>query len=295
MAKKGGLGSGLSALFGENFTELPQETANKQPSTLPIEKVEPRADQPRRTFDEESMAELTESIRAHGVIQPITVRPLDSGFYQIIAGERRWRAARDAGITEVPVHILEADDRTAMELALVENLQREGLNPIEEAEGYRTLMTEYGLTQEAAADAVGKSRPAVANALRLLSLSEPVLKMVEEGTLSAGHARALLPLHDTELQKNAAELVVEKHLSVRQTEALAARLLKPSKPTEEPAAIAVDYVREVERELENALGRKVKLVTGRKKGRIEIEFYGTEDREKLIENLRLFSSLRGNK
>ena len=295
MAKKGGLGSGLSALFGENFTELPQETANKQPSTLPIEKVEPRADQPRRTFDEESMAELTESIRAHGVIQPITVRPLDSGFYQIIAGERRWRAARDAGITEVPVHILEADDRTAMELALVENLQREGLNPIEEAEGYRTLMTEYGLTQEAAADAVGKSRPAVANALRLLSLSEPVLKMVEEGTLSAGHARALLSLHDTELQKNAAELVVEKHLSVRQTEALAARLLKPSKPTEEPAAIAVDYVREVERELENALGRKVKLVTGRKKGRIEIEFYGTEDREKLIENLRLFSSLRGNK
>ena len=295
MAKKGGLGSGLSALFGENFTELPQETANKQPSTLPIEKVEPRADQPRRTFDEESMADLTESIRAHGVIQPITVRPLDSGFYQIIAGERRWRAARDAGITEVPVHILEADDRTAMELALVENLQREGLNPIEEAEGYRTLMTEYGLTQEAAADAVGKSRPAVANALRLLSLSEPVLKMVEEGTLSAGHARALLPLHDTELQKNAAELVVEKHLSVRQTEALAARLLKPSKPTEEPAAIAVDYVREVERELENALGRKVKLVTGRKKGRIEIEFYGTEDREKLIENLRLFSSLRGNK
>ncbi|MBR2731431.1 MAG: ParB/RepB/Spo0J family partition protein, partial [Clostridia bacterium] len=187
MAKKGGLGSGLGALFGDN--EPPRQENKEQ--TLPISRVEPRADQPRRRFDDAALEELTESIRQHGLIQPITVRSLDSGYYQIIAGERRWRAARAAGLREVPVRIIEADDRKAMELALVENLQREDLNPIEEAKGYRTLMQEYGLTQEDAAAAVGKSRPAVANALRLLSLPEPALGLVEDGTLSAGHARAL--------------------------------------------------------------------------------------------------------
>ena len=295
MAKKGGLGTGLSALFGEELiTAAPQE--QKTESTLPISKVEPRRDQPRAYFDETALDELTESIRQYGLIQPITVRALDSGYYQIIAGERRWRAARAAGLTEVPVRIIEADDRRAMELALVENLQREDLNPIEEARGYRTLMEDYGLTQEEASASVGKSRPAVANALRLLTLSEPVLRLVEEGTLSAGHARALLPLRDPAAQKALADTVLGKHLSVRQTELLAARMAKESKKqTPVPAVLTVDYVKEVERELENALGRKVKLVDGKKKGKIEIEFYGADDREKLIENLKLFSSLRRSK
>ena len=297
MSKKGGLGSGLGALFGEELTE---ETNNNQipPMTLPLERVEPREDQPRQQFDQAALAELMESIRQYGLIQPITVRPLDSGYYQIIAGERRWRAAREAGLTEVPVRVVEADDRRAMELALVENLQREDLNPIEEAKGYRTLMTEYGLTQEEASAAVGKSRPAVANALRLLNLSDPVLRLVERGELSSGHARALLPLADAAKQLEAAQAVVQRHLSVRQTEALAARLVKQAaeaEPVKTTREITVDYVKEVERELENALGRKVKLVDGRKKGRIEIEFYGADDREKLIENLRLFSSLRANR
>ena len=296
MAKKGGLGTGLSALFGDDYAAPAQNTEEKAESTLPISKVEPREDQPRCRFDEAALDELTDSIRQYGLIQPITVRALDSGYYQIIAGERRWRAARAAGLTEVPVRIIEADDRRAMELALVENLQREDLNPIEEARGYRTLMEDYGLTQEETSVSVGKSRPAVANALRLLSLSEPVLQMVEEGTLSAGHARALLPVRDAAAQKALADTVIARHLSVRQTELLAARVAKePKKQTPVPAVLTVDYAKEVERELENALGRKVKLVDGKKKGKIEIEFYGADDREKLIENLKLFSSLRRSK
>ena len=293
MAKKGGLGTGLGALFGD---DLPGRGLDE--TKLPISKVEPRRDQPRYAFDEDALAELTESVRQYGVIQPITVRAIDGGYYQIIAGERRWRAARAAGLTEVPVRIIEADDRRAMELALVENLQREDLNPIEEARGFRTLMEDYGLTQEEAASSVGKSRPAVANALRLLSLTPAVLSLVEEGQLSAGHARTLIPIRDEKMQLEAAETVIARGLSVRQTEALAARLAKAQsapKKEEEPSTVSVDYVREVERELENALGRKVKLVDGRKKGKIEIEFYGSEDREKLIENLRLFSSLRSTK
>lgn len=298
MAKKGGLGSGLNALFGDDFA-APAE-AQAPGTTLPISKVEPREDQPRSRFDEEALDELTESIRQYGLIQPITVRKIDSGYYQIIAGERRWRAARAAGLTEVPVRILEADDRRAMELALVENLQREDLNPIEEARGYRTLMEEYGMTQEEAAGSVGRSRPAVANALRLLNLSAPVLSLVEDGSLSAGHARALIPIRDAAAQLEAAQTVISKRFSVRQTEALAARLAKAVPADPEPKAepahdIVVDYTRQVEHELENLLGRKVKLVDGRKKGRIELEFYGADDREALIENLKLFSSLRRKK
>jgi len=291
MTKKGGLGSGLGALFGDVESAKP-ETAER---TLPISRVEPRSDQPRSRFDGAALEELAESIRQHGLIQPITVRKIDGGYYQIIAGERRWRAARAAGLTEIPVRIIEADDRQAMELALVENLQREDLNPIEEAKGYRTLMQEYGLTQEDAAAAVGKSRPAVANALRLLGLSDAAQQLVEEGRLSAGHARALLSIRDDQLLIEAAQTVIDKHLSVRQTEALAARLSNAPARSAAPAPASVDYIREVELELENALGRKVRLVDGKKKGRIELEFYGAEDREKLIENLRLFSSLRRNK
>lgn len=290
MAKKSGLGSGLDALFRNDEKESPREAE----TTLPISRVEPRSDQPRSRFDDAALEELTESIRQHGLIQPITVRKIDSGYYQIIAGERRWRAARAAGLSEVPVRILEADDRRAMELALVENLQREDLNPIEEARGYQTLMREYGLTQEDAAAAVGKSRPTVANALRLLNLPEATLALVEDGTLSAGHARALLPIRDAAAQQSAAQTVIDKRLSVRQTEALAARLAKAPE-REAAAAPSVDYVRAAERELEAALGRKVRLVEGKNRGRIELEYYGAEDREKLIENLKLFSSLRRNK
>ena len=290
MAKKTGLG--LGALFGEDYGESIQ---GESLLTVPIMRVEPREDQPRKSFDDEALEELAESIRNYGLIQPITVRRSSGDYYQIIAGERRWRAARAAGLDEVPIRVIEADDKKAMELALVENLQREDLNPIEEARGYRTLMNEYGMTQEEASSAVGKSRPAIANALRLLSLSQQVLNLVENGTLSAGHARALIPIRDEELQRQAAETVIQKQLSVRQTEALASRLTKEPSEEQAPETVSVDYIHEIEKELENSLGRKVKLVDGRKKGRIEIEFYGTEDREKLIENLRLFSSLRNNK
>ena len=273
MAKKKGLGAGLGALLWE-------EPTLSAPQTLPISRVEPRAGQPRTTFDEPALQELAGSIAEHGLLQPITVRALAGGYYQIIAGERRWRAARLAGLTEVPVRILDADDRTAQELALVENLQREDLNPLEEARGYRALMDEYGLTQEEVSRSVGKSRPAVANALRLLHLPETIAAMVETGQLTTGHARALLSIEDGALQAQAARQVVEKGLSVRQTEALAAHLIK--QPKEKKPAPAVDYAAQASEELGKVLGRKVHIVDGRKKGRIELEYYGADDREALL-------------
>ena len=276
--KSSRLGTGLGALFGE-------ETEEKEAvQTLPISRVEPRRDQPRRDFDPEAMAALTESIREYGLIQPITVRPLEQGYYQIIAGERRWRAAREAGLKEVPVRIVEADDRLAMELALVENLQREDLNPMEEAAGYKKLMDDYELTQEDVARRVHKSRPAVANALRLLALGEKVRKMVAEGVLSAGHARALLPLKSETVQEKIAGDVVSRGLSVRQTEALVNSLLRTSRrPAPEPPA--VDYVKEAERRLSDALGRGVRFTGGVRKGRIVLEFYSADDREALMDAL----------
>ena len=282
MAKdKKGLGIGLDALFG---ADEPEEESELQ--TLPIAKVEPRLEQPREIFNEQALQELADSIAQYGLIQPITARKLDSGYYQIIAGERRWRAARLAGLTEVPVRVIEADDRRVAELALVENLQREDLNPIEEARGYRALIDEYGLTQEEAAKSVGRSRPAVANAMRLLSLCPAVLELVEQGKLSAGHARALVPILDEKLQSAAANEVVEKGLSVRQTEQLAARLMKaPKKAAPEADKIKVDYAAEVASRLSASLGRKVRLIDGKKTGRIELEFYGADDREALIEAL----------
>ena len=275
MAKdKKGLGLGLDALFG---ADEPEEESELQ--TLPIAKVEPRLEQPREIFDEQALQELADSIAQYGLIQPITAR-------KIIAGERRWRAARLAGLTEVPVRVIEADDRRVAELALVENLQREDLNPIEEARGYRALIDEYGLTQEEAAKSVGRSRPAVANAMRLLSLCPAVLELTEQGKLSAGHARALVPILDEKLQIAAANEVVEKGLSVRQTEQLAARLMKaPKKPAPETDEIKVDYAAEVASRLSASLGRKVKLIDGKKTGRIELEFYGADDREALISAL----------
>ncbi len=283
MAKKmTGLGAGLDVLFGG----LPEE--DDRLLTLPIEKVEPRENQPREVFREEALQELSDSIARYGLIQPIVVRRLDTGYYQIIAGERRWRAARMAGLSEVPVRVLEADDRRSAELALVENLQREDLNPMEEARGYRSLMEEYGLTQEETARSVGRSRPAVANALRLLSLSPPVMEMVEKGELSAGHARALIPIADGARQLAAARQAAERSLSVRRTEQLAARLLREEAAGEKKPGdpLAVDYAAEVSEELTELMGRKVRLVCGRRGGRIEMAFYDDEDREALIDTLR---------
>ena len=277
-----GLGTGLGALFeNDDFNEEESELLY-----LPISKVEPRLEQPRNYFDEEALQELSESILQYGLIQPITVRKLDSGYYQIIAGERRWRASRLAGLTEVPVRVIEADDRRTAELALVENLQREDLNPIEEAKGYKTLIEVYGLTQEEAAKSVGRSRPAITNSMRLLNLSEAVMEMVEKGSLSAGHARALIPINDEAQQLAAAQEVIEKGYSVRRTEQLAAKLTRaPKEEKEEKSGISVDYAAEVANRLSLSLGRKVKLVDGKKTGKIELEFYGADDREALIEAL----------
>ena len=219
------------------------------------------------------------------MVQPLAVRDAGNGYYQIIAGERRWRAARLAGLTELPVVVLDADDQTVMELALIENLQRQDLNPMEEAEGYRVLMEDYGLTQEQAAARVGKSRPAVANALRLLALPDEVRAMVEEGTLSAGHARAVLTLSSHRLQKAAAQKIIALRLSVRQAEAMCKRMAAEEKPKKVKPALTVDYVGECEKALTKQLGRKVRIVSGKRKGRFELEFYGQDDLQRLYEIL----------
>mgnify|MGYP000779629314 CR=1 FL=1 len=279
--EKKGLGTGLGVLFGaDEFDDEAEQL------TLPIAKVEPRSEQPREYFDQEALEALADSIRQYGLIQPITVRKLDSGYYQIIAGERRWRASRLAGLTEVPVRVIEADDRRTAELALVENLQREDLNPIEEAKGYKLLIEEYGLTQEDAARSVGRSRPAVTNAMRLLMLTPPVMEMVEKGKLSAGHARAILSVSEPSKQLAVANEIIKKNYSVRKAEQLAARIARePRQAPEESGEISVDYAAEISNELSKKLGRKVKLIDGKRNGKIEIEFYGADDREALIEKL----------
>ena len=282
MASQKGLGKGLGALLGD-FADEPQEKSAYQ--SLPIYKVEPNPDQPRKEFDPEELENLAESIRVHGLIQPLTVREMPTGYYQSIAGERRWRAARLAKLSEVPVVVIDADDRKAMELALIENLQRQDLNPVEEALGYKTLMEDYGLTQEEAAARVGKSRPAVTNALRLLALPDEVRAMVEEGTLSAGHARAVLTLNSQRLQKAAAQKIIALRLSVRQAEAMCKRMAAEEKPKKEKPALTVDYVGECEKALTKKLGRKVRIVSGKRKGRFELEFYGQDDLQRLYEIL----------
>ena len=281
MASQKGLGKGLGALLGD-FAEEPQEKSAYQ--SLPIYKVEPNPDQPRKDFDPEELENLAESIRVHGLIQPLTVREMPTGYYQIIAGERRWRAARLARLSEVPVVIIEADDRKAMELALIENLQRQDLNPVEEALGYKSLMKDYGLTQEEAAARVGKSRPAVANALRLLGLNPEVLELVRSGSLTAGHARAIASLKSEKKQQEAAKKVIALSLSVRQTETLCKNMEKEPAPKKEEV-FAVDYVAECEKSLSKRLGRGVKIVNGKRKGRFELEFYGQEDLQKLLDAL----------
>ena len=281
MAAQKGLGKGLGALLGD-FNEVPAEKSPYQ--LLPIYKVEPNKDQPRQDFDELELQALADSISEHGVIQPLTVRELSSGYYQIIAGERRWRAARLAGLRDIPAVIIEADDRKVMELALIENLQRQDLNPVEEALGYQALIADYGLTQEEAAKQVGKSRPTVANALRLLNLCPEVLQMLREGKLSSGHARAILTLKTEKKQQEVAQKVCALDLSVRQTELLCKNIDKaPQK--EAPPSFAVDYIGECEKSLSKHLGRGVKIVNGKRKGKFELEFYGQEDLQTLLDAL----------
>ena len=281
MASNKGLGKGLGALLGDFSDEPLEQSAYRE---LPIYKVEPNPDQPRREFDEVELQALADSISVHGVIQPLTVREMPSGYFQIIAGERRWRAARLAGLSDVPVVVIEADDRKAMELALIENLQRQDLNCVEEALGYQALIQEYGLTQEEAAERVGKSRPAVANTLRLLSLSPEVLEMLKQGQLTAGHARAILSLKSEKKQLEAAKKIIALALSVRQAETLCKNMNK-EKPEKKEITFEVDYVAECEKNLSKHLGRGVKIINGKRKGRFELEFYGEEDLQNLLDAL----------
>ena len=281
MASPKGLGKGLGALLGD-FNEEPAEKSPYQ--LLPIYKVEPNRDQPRQDFDEEELQSLAESIAIHGILQPLTVRELNNGYYQIIAGERRWRAARIAKLNEVPAVIIEADDKKAMELALIENLQRQDLNPVEEALGYQSLIQDYGLTQEEAATQVGKSRPAVANALRLLGLCPSVLEKLRTGELTAGHARAILTLKSEKKQMEAAQKICALGLSVRQAELLCKNMTREPAPQKE-ITLAVDYVAECEKSLSKHLGRGVKIVNGKRKGRFELEYYGQDDLQLLLDAL----------
>lgn len=288
MAKaKGGLGKGFGALLGESL--MAGEGEESGVSTLPMTLIEPNSAQPRKNFDPEAMRELTHSITMHGVVSPITVRRAGDGYYQIIAGERRWRAARSAGLTEIPALVIEADDKTVMELALIENLQRQDLNPIEEAQGYHSLMEEYGLTQEQVAERVGKSRPAVANALRLLSLPAEAQQMLADGTLSAGHARAVLAIKDESLRTHEA-LEKMAGMSVRQAEKFAKGLCRPAeKPKEQAAPFAADYSADLAARLEGVLGRRVCIEHGKTSGTVSLEFYGDEDLERLAEALEKLS------
>ena len=281
MASPKGLGKGLGALLGDFAEEIPENSAYQM---LPIYKVEPNRSQPRQDFDEEELQALADSIEEHGIIQPLTVRQLDSGYYQIIAGERRWRAARMANLSEIPVVVMEADDRKAMELALIENLQRQDLNAVEEALGYQSLIEDYGLTQDEAAKRVGKSRPAVANALRLLGLCPEVLEKLRQGALTAGHARAILMLKSEKKQQEAAQKIIALGLSVRQAELICKNMCRePKEEVEQP--LKIDYVAECEKQLSKHLGRGVKIVNGKRKGRFELEFYGQEDLQNLLDAL----------
>ena len=274
-----GLGRGLDSLIPN------ASSGNEEITSLPLQKVEPNPLQPRKIFDEEELEALSQSISQHGIIQPLTVRKGENGFYQIIAGERRWRAARMAGLENVPVTVIEADDKTVLELALIENLQRQDLNPMEEAMGYKQLMEEHGLTQEEVAQRVDKSRPAVANALRLLNLPASICQMVASGELSAGHARALLVLKGQGQQELAAQKIQILSLSVRQAETLCKNMAKEKPLPKVKDPLEVDYVAECEKELSKHMNRGVKIVRGKRKGRVELEFYGDDDLQRLYDAL----------
>lgn len=275
---KRGLGKGLDALFADNAAD-----GASAPVSLRLSEIEPNTGQPRKEFDPEALSQLADSIRRHGILQPLVVRPIPgTGTYQLVAGERRWRAARMAGLSEAPVIIREMDDTAVMEVALIENLQREDLNAIEEAEGFLVLMETYGLTQDEVAAQVGKSRPAVANTLRLLGLPEDIRAMVREGRLSQGHARTLLAVEREEDMRQLAELAITKGLSVRELEKLVKRLGKEEK-TEKPLPNV--FALETERSLGDLFGRKVKVVEGKGKGTLSLEYYGEDDLRALVKRL----------
>ncbi len=285
MAKAKGLGKGLDALMGDAATLQSQEAGSV---VLPISQVQPGLNQPRKRFDDEALADLAASIQEHGIIQPLTVRRLSTGYYQIIAGERRWRAAKLAGREDVPVVIIEADDRKVLELGLIENLQREDLNPVEEAEGYLALLTDFGLSQEELARRMGKSRPAIANALRLTALPPSVRELLAEGRLTAGHGRAVLMVEGEQAQASFAQKIVDEGWSVRQAEARAKHftLLPPqdntSKDASDPHLI---YIQAAEKQLSARLGRKVSIKNGAKKGKLELEYYNVDDLNDLLDLL----------
>ena len=275
--KQSGLGKGLDALLLENSTYDEIST-----SELPINEIVPNKDQPRKTFDEAALNELADSIKQHGVLQPLLVRPIAGGGYQLVAGERRWRASRIAGLKEVPVIIKELSDTEAMQLAIIENLQREDLNPIEEAEGLQALIDKCGFNQEEAAASVGKSRPAITNSLRLLKLPEEIREMTKNGTISAGHARALLAFDNSAMMLEVADKIVSQKLTVREVEKLAQ---KPAKAKAKTQKRRDSFYEEVELSLTEALGRKVRVINGRSKGTLEIEFYSLEDLKNIANTL----------
>lgn len=283
MAKQRGLGKGLDALFSDNSVE--DLGTPPSPVTLRLTEIEPNREQPRKTFDQKALDELAESIKKNGVLQPLLVRPLSDGSYQLVAGERRWRASRIAGLTEVPVIIKEMTDEQAMEIALIENLQREDLNPIEEAEGLQLLISRYNLTQDEAAARVGRSRPAVANSLRLLKLPDEILEMTKTGDISAGHARALLGFSSKEEMMQTAKEIKDKDLSVREIEKRIQESQKPEKKSARKKKTADVFYSEAELALSNSLGRKVKVIKGRKGGHLEIEFFDKDDLKKLAQEL----------
>jgi len=280
MSKKG-LGKGLDALFGDNA----DEAVARDFEYIPLQRIEPKQDQPRALFDQNGIAELADSIREHGVLSPLMVRSVKDGYYQIIAGERRWRAARDAGLTEVPVRVVTANDRQTLEWALVENLQREDLSPIEEARGFRALMEEFNMTQEQVAKAVSKSRPSVANSLRLLALPAELIELILREELSAGSARALLALKNDEEIKAAAQTVVKNEMNVREVESLVRKLSRKKSVRPDKRGLEVNYLLEAQNQLTSAMGRRVTIKQGRGKGKIEIEYYDQEDFDSLFDLL----------
>lgn len=287
MAKKpGGLGKGISALIPDADILIKKEENELKPvNSLKLSQVEPNPNQPRKTFDAEKLQALADSIAEHGLLQPIAVKKNENGFYTIIAGERRWRAAKIAGLKEIPAVVYEFDDKAVAELSLIENLQREDLNPIEEAAGYARLAEEFEMTQEEISKSVGKSRSAITNTMRLLNLSEPVRKLVQQLEISAGHARTLLAIEDKDLQEKTAYLVIEKDMSVRQLENYVNSIKKPDRLPRVREAFSV-VKDDIEKLLEGALGTKVKIISGKKKGKIEIEFYDKESLDRIVSRLK---------
>ena len=281
---KKGLGRGLDSIFADNYIEVAAK--NEGIKTLRISQIEPKADQPRKYFDEEALIELSDSIKTHGLLQPIIVHESTQGYYQIIAGERRWRASKLAGLTEIPVIIMEADALEAAEIAIIENIQRQDLNAYEEAAAYNALMEQYGLTQEEVAEKVGKSRSAVANAMRLLDLPDEVIEMLKTGDISAGHSRALLGLKNKDIIVDTAEQILVRSLSVRDTEALVKKLNKEFEKGEEIAPekdeIEVDYIKDLEKKAMHLTGKRVKIKNKGKVSTVEIDFYGNDDLEDIL-------------